>query len=1035
MLGLASFFEEDFSLDWIVELSGEKASQLLLAFQNCTGLGCVTSKGPGVFSFMNAEDKKKLQEQFSEVEKNQIHRRIAEILLKELSDDVTKAKTVAYHLIHSANDMAIYPWLISSAAILRRANHYEEALQCYIKVLDDLSDLQGDESDRLFIEAAINYSKVSTARHDTNKVISKLHEAIARAQRNHNQISLILLKMHLAKNEWLRSRHTSALEYFKQGWAMAQEIEDPKLLRSATTFSTFFLYWQGRFREAVNNYEKAVPDVEKYPQGSFPILATVTVAHCYEQIGQVTQGLGMLDAIRTHCRKKGDRYNESIAGLLIGVSFLNMHKLDDAFQYLKCSIKDAKKGHNDWAQILGKMMLAFAYFLNGENKRAIDSLRDFLQHSRDVQVTVQAFPYLMELSWAMEQGIFPRISGLSLKEEIIRAINGVNIFTKGVAYRYQSLLHNKEGIPQDKSIQSLELSIHCLEESGHQIELAKSQIELSRQYLSLGDNEKAKIPLLKASDLLSSFNEALIPDDLKLLIKTPPSDKDLLREILKLGGEVVIIRNNKDLIHKIISTVNRITGAERGAMFLLEDTTHPPKLRLRASKNLTSEQVSHPLFSSSMEMIKEVAFAGKGQVMRINNEHRNPGIPLSEIIRSRICVPMIVRDKLVGVLYHDNRLLSSIFKESDLELLGYFAAQAAFALDNSAAYEEIQILNEKLKEEKLYYEEEHIQSLHFEDMVGESQAIMNMLKQVTQVAATDTPVLVMGETGVGKGLVAKAIYSQSLRREKPFIRVFCSALPESLIPSELFGHEKGAFTGAINRRIGRFELADKGTLFLDEIGDLSLEVQVRLLRVLESKEFERVGGNQTIRSDFRLISATNRVLEKQVIAGQFRADLYYRLNVFPIFVPPLRERKEDIPLLVNYFLKIFSTKLGKAFKRVPKEEIDKLLHYDWPGNIRELENIIERSVILNNGPIFRVPNLSLSRLEFNHPEVAPTLKENERHHILWALQKTGWKVRGKGGAAELLSIHPSTLNFRMKKLGIQRLSKSPSPDFHGARKD
>jgi formate hydrogenlyase transcriptional activator len=291
---------------------------------------------------------------------------------------------------------------------------------------------------------------------------------------------------------------------------------------------------------------------------------------------------------------------------------------------------------------------------------------------------------------------------------------------------------------------------------------------------------------------------------------------------------------------------------------------------------------------------------------------------------------------------------------------------------------------------------------------------------VDQVANTDTTVLIEGDTGVGKELIARAIFRQSSRRDKPFIRVHSNALPESLIASEFFGHEKGSFTGAISRRIGRFELADEGTLFLDEIGDLRLDIQVRLLRVLQTKEFERIGGSETLRSDFRLIVATNRNLEEEVKAGRFRADLYYRLNVFPITVPPLIERKEDIPELIDFFIKTYSAQKGKSLNGISTSDMDRLIHYNWPGNVRELENIIERAVILSKGPLVQIPELWGV-----HPDAPPlkaglTLKNNERNHILWALQKTKWKINGPDGAAQILDIHPSTLQSRMKKLGIRR---------------
>ena len=711
----------------------------------------------------------------------------------------------------------------------------------------------------------------------------------------------------------------------------------------------------------------------------------------------------------------------------LGNILIEIGRIDEGIQFLKNSAKEARKAHNDWVWITGKKVLAYAYYLKGEKKQAVRYLSEFLRESRKVKVTVYLYPYLMELCLAMKEGNLAPIEGLSLEKMIQSMIKGKNIFLKGVAYRYEAILRKRSGEPYEKIHQSLEKSMKWLKESGQQIELSKTKIELARNYLSMGEDEKAKEIIHLASKTLASINEALVPDNLRALIKDRHADEKLLKEILKLGQEVVTIRNIRDLIQHILSTLNRITGAERGGIFLLDDKTDPPKLVIRGSKNLTSDQIADKCFASSMKLIEEVAVSGNGRILSISSKEKDKMSPQNNIIFSRICVPMILRDKTVGVLYHDNRLLSSAFKESDLELLSYFAALAAFALDNASAYEEIKRLNQKLSEETQYYKEEHLSTLHFEDIVGESSSIKSVLSKVDQVTGTDATVMITGETGAGKELVARAIHRHSGRREKPFIRVHCSALPESLIPSELFGHEKGAFTGAARRRLGRFELADEGTLFLDEIGDLSLDIQVRLLRVLQSKEFERVGGSETLSSDFRLVVATNCDLEKKVKEQKFRADLYYRLAVFPIHVPPLRERKEDIPLLTHYFLQIYSQKRGKKFSKIPDSEMESLLLYDWPGNVRELENIIERGTILNTGPLFRVPELGTGHPEFSHYDGNITLKENERRHILQTLKKTGWKVRGKGGAAEFLDLPPSTLAFRMKKLGIQRPKKDSRP--------
>ena len=341
-------------------------------------------------------------------------------------------------------------------------------------------------------------------------------------------------------------------------------------------------------------------------------------------------------------------------------------------------------------------------------------------------------------------------------------------------------------------------------------------------------------------------------------------------------------------------------------------------------------------------------------------------------------------------------------------------------MDNAQAYEEIERLNRKLSEETEYYKAQHVALVDFDDFVGASSAIKKVLTDVESVAKTDANVLILGETGVGKEMVAQAVHRHSLRNSKPFIAAQCSTFPRELVSSELFGHEKGSFTGAEERRIGRFELANGGTVFLDEIGDISLEVQVRLLRVLQSHTFERVGGRKTIHSDFRLVAATNRNLVELVKNGEFRSDLYYRLNVFCILVPPLRERKEDIPVLAEFFLEKYAKNLGKSFKGISQKDMEKLINYSWPGNVRELENVIERGSILNSGPSFNLPELMVKQNDSTITFKGQSLREVEKRQIISTLQTTGWKVYGKGGAAEILEINHNTLYSKIKKYGIKR---------------
>jgi transcriptional regulator with GAF, ATPase, and Fis domain len=347
-------------------------------------------------------------------------------------------------------------------------------------------------------------------------------------------------------------------------------------------------------------------------------------------------------------------------------------------------------------------------------------------------------------------------------------------------------------------------------------------------------------------------------------------------------------------------------------------------------------------------------------------------------------------------------------------------------LELQQAYDEIRTLKDHLEAENVTLREEIKASFIDDELIGKSHAFRTVLHQVEQVASTDSTVLMLGETGTGKGLIARRIHQQSGRKDHPMVTVNCAALPAALIESELFGHEKGAFTGAVDRKIGRFELADGGTIFLDEIGDLPLELQAKLLRVLQDHEFERLGSSSTRTVDTRVIAATNRALDMLIAKDAFRDDLSYRLGVFPIRIPPLRERRDDIPLLVWFFITTLQTRLGKTFEAVPARVMDALISHDWPGNVRELQNILERAMILSPGPRLELGSvLPVGRTgraaSAQTPERrAAGLEEVERAHIVSVLEECGWRVRGKDGAAERLRLNRSTLQSRMKKLGIRR---------------
>jgi formate hydrogenlyase transcriptional activator len=396
---------------------------------------------------------------------------------------------------------------------------------------------------------------------------------------------------------------------------------------------------------------------------------------------------------------------------------------------------------------------------------------------------------------------------------------------------------------------------------------------------------------------------------------------------------------------------------------------------------------------------------------------------IAQGVKAFCSVPLLSHDRALGAL-NVGRLSEDPFIPEDTELLGEVAKQIAIAVENSLAFGQVVERANKLTEEKLYLQDQIRTEYNFEEIIGQSAALKGILEQVQTVAPTDSTVLILGETGTGKELIARAIHSLSARRERALVKVNCAAIPTGLLESELFGHEKGAFTGAIAQRVGRFELAHKGTLFLDEVGDIPLELQPKLLRVLQEQEFERLGSTRTLRVDVRLVAATNSHLANKVDEKQFRSDLYYRLNVFPVLIPPLRERREDIPLLVRYFAQKYAQRMKKPINTIPATAMAALTKYQWPGNVRELENFIERAVILSRGPELTVPlsefKQQTTAASADSPGSVATLEKANREHILRVLGETNWVIGGPTGAAARLGMKRTTLQSLMRRLGIAR---------------
>jgi formate hydrogenlyase transcriptional activator len=512
------------------------------------------------------------------------------------------------------------------------------------------------------------------------------------------------------------------------------------------------------------------------------------------------------------------------------------------------------------------------------------------------------------------------------------------------------------------------------------------------------------------------------------------------RMLLEINNAIITNLTHKDLLRSVSEILRRVVPLD-GAII----TVYDPKtdvFRFFATETTLSTDYFHTgLEVPRKDAIAASVFETQRPLRRsdLENEMQFPNDPrlVAVGIRSDCIVPLIVGGKSIGTLGVGSTKKNQ-YSEVEQELLQEVANQIALAVANMRSFEEISELKARLQNENVYLQEEIRTEHNFDEIIGKSSALLAVLHKIEQVAPADSTVLMYGETGTGKELIARAIHDRSNRRGRPLVKVNCSAISAGLVESELFGHVKGAFTGALERHIGRFELADGGTIFLDEIGELPLATQVKLLRVLQEREFEPVGSNRPLKVDVRVIAATNRNLQESIRAGEFRSDLFYRLNVFPIDVPPLRERRSDIPQLAMFFLTRFSKKLGKDIQGIAQETLDRITAYSWPGNVRELQNLIERAVILSRGSVLDLkPDLipALTGADFagaaekslpSAPSSGPvspansTLEDVERAHIVAVLNQTGGVVEGPRGAAKILGLHPNTLRHRIQKLGLKR---------------
>ena len=582
----------------------------------------------------------------------------------------------------------------------------------------------------------------------------------------------------------------------------------------------------------------------------------------------------------------------------------------------------------------------------------------------------------------------------------------------------------------------LRTSERYLKQAGAEVELARTRIALGRYFLKK-DKKMASTYLEMAWSVLSRIDKDLFPKDLLGIMPEERKFAATVERMIQINESLGTIRDQTFFLEKVIEAAMDSVMATRGAFITANSDDG---LKITASRNLDPLLFETDRFKMVRSLVADAALnrteivfpphAEEGNRFSQGEDHQRAyhKVFRQAGIQSFIGMPAQLAGQTYGYLCLDNRLGGDPFSHNQLPLVRFLCNQISVGLSNLDTYREMKDLKNRFEEEAIFYKREMGIAAPTEMICGQSEGMKNVINRIRQAAPTDSSVLITGETGVGKELVAKAIHNLSNRKDGPFIPVNLASIPSELVASELFGHEKGAFTGAHERQKGRFELADGGTIFLDEVGDLPQAVQVKLLRVLQEGTFERLGSAQSIRSDFRVVAATNKNLAREVESGAFRQDLYYRLDVFPIHAPSLRERKEDIPDLVRHFADKFSRKLGKRLTRIPREEMKKLIDHTWPGNVRELEHRVEQAIILSDSGTISFPEPA----HFPNGGIAAetygsrimTLEELEHDYVERILNLTHWRVMGKDGAALLLGMKPTTLFYRMKKLGLKRTTKT-----------
>lgn len=1023
-LGVLEVFSEPVSVDIAAELSDISAGDLHNLVRRLVKQSWLTEKDDNSLG-LSTKIPKKFQ---AELKNLNTQERLSDLLdqIKKLNIRERLSPTMYHQLLVRCRHHEEAAELAYQDAVLNIKNaDYDEALKNLHSCLLGLGDrLDSSKNAGLYISATLKLSGlINPLPKSSDFAEGNLMRACQLADKlgdRRNQAFISLYQGFFLKD---RYQIKEAMDYLESGLEAVKTLDDEEITSQASEFFAYYYSLQGLFREATSYFDQAesyrfakdIKQLKVYLH--FPIYHAHTAAFN----GQFHRAVGVLDSTLKAAQANSNPFLARLCQANLGSVLLMMGKRGEAYTHLEACLEESSQEEDLESLIWSRRALAWYYLQEGDIRRSHAMFRRCLSGAEEIGAPqpFYAFPWNLELLFAFYKEGLIKGEDNTFEQEMQFALKGINGMMKGVAFRLRAKQADLDKKDTNMVRSWLEQSMTELIRANNPIELAKTRAEMAKIYHRAGDKARAHDEALQAWML---FGYDGFSDDLKPLIRNTDllpmvSDfrKDWLAKYIELMKGLLPRGDENEMLSSLVSSTVGFFESERGGIFKFDTKNQFPTLLV--GYNLSINDVEKKAF---MPQIR--------QILKAHGSHR-PVIDTvlvedSNQIRSReshvLCLPFHTKNLEQGVLYYDNTWSEGVYKSLDPAVLTKLTGHLGEYIDSingfSSHMKEIsrQVIVQTVKGES-----------EVQTIVANNSVMKKLLDRTKQVAPSEAPVLIQGETGVGKELLARYVHNNSGRKSMPFIAVNFASIPENLLESELFGHEKGAFTGAVSRKPGLLELADKGTLFIDEVGDIPKSIQIKLLRVLQEKTFMRVGGIREHNSDFRIVAATNRDMSQEVAAGNFREDLFYRINIVTLHMSPLRKRGQDVIDLALHFLKQYARAYNRAIPSFKDEDKKRLLGYQWPGNVRELKNVIERAVLLSTSDMLELSMPSLSPESRSHSTSGEisfpdniSLDEIQQRYISHILKKTNGKISGAGGATDVLGLNRSTLYSRMRKMGM-----------------